>query len=102
MPDTGAGCNRTFMTANNRLLAAAKLELNDTGHFRFRRWLAGPDFELARALLREHLESADDVQAAGFCQLEQRCVERVVDHVEDERCIQFALRNRECLFVAGY
>jgi hypothetical protein len=43
---------------------AAKLELDHAQHFAFRRGFAGPDLELACALLRKHLKAADDGETA--------------------------------------
>jgi len=42
------------------LRAAAEFQFYYAEHFAFRGGLAGPDFELAGALLREHFKAADD------------------------------------------
>src|SRR5579863_998846 len=82
--------------------AFAQFVLYDAHHFGFGCGFAGPDFELARALLYEHFKSADDRNAARFCQLEQRGLKRVVDHVENEAGIQFVFGEGERLLCSRH
>jgi len=57
---------------------------NDAQHFGFWSRLAGPQLKLASTLMNKHLIALNGGDATGVCGLEQRCVERVVDQVEDE------------------
>jgi hypothetical protein len=58
-------------------------EEDDTEHLGFGGGLAGPDLELARALVDEHLHPLNDVRAAFAGNLQQGCIEGVVDEIED-------------------
>jgi len=62
---------------------------DDAKHLLFRSGFAGPDFKLAGALVDEHLDTGDDgnVLFAGHAQ--QRRVDRVIDHIEDEARVDF-------------
>jgi hypothetical protein len=57
---------------------------DDAQHLFFGGGFAGEDFELARALLDEHLDAGDDGDALLAGHAEQRGFERVVDQIEDE------------------
>ena len=61
---------------------------DDAQHLFFGGGLAGPDFELARALLHEHLDARDDGDVLLAGQAEERRFERVVDEIEDELGVQ--------------
>src|SRR5579862_3142317 len=78
----------------------AEFVVRDAHHLRFRSGLAGPDFELARSLLDKHLKTANYWNTFGSRQREQRCFERVVDHVEHDACIEFVGGDRQRLLVA--
>src|ERR1017187_601760 len=84
------------------LAALAQRQLDDAQHLCFRRGFAGPDLELARALLHKHFQPTDYREAAGFRQLEQRSVQRVVDHVEDQADVQLILLNGQQLLDARH
>lgn len=57
-------------------------------HLLFGSWFAGPDFELTRALLHEHLDAGDDGDVLLAGEAQQRCLQWVVDEIEDELGVQ--------------
>src|SRR5271165_5498804 len=73
---------------------------HDTEHFGLRSGLSGPELELTRTLVDEHLHSLDgrDAARAGF--LEQRRIQGVVDQVEDQARIPFLGLEGEWMRVA--
>ena len=77
-----------------------KFSRDDPQHFVPRGRLASPYFELARSLLHKHFEAADYGDPAPMGQFQQRRLDGVVHHVENEVCVQLALRNRKQLLVA--
>ena len=91
---TAAGLRRDFLCGFGRGsfggfggggfgLLAERVE-DDAEHLFFWRRLAGEDFELARALLHEHLDAGDDGDGLLARHADERRFQRVVDEVEDE------------------
>ncbi len=61
---------------------------------------AGPDFELSRRLMHEHLDAGDHFRARGPRHLQQARFRRIVDHVEDIACFDLVLIQRRFAGVA--
>ena len=61
---------------------------DDAEHLLFGGGFAGEDFELARALLHEHLDAGDDGDALLAGHVDERRLQRVVDEVEDEAGVE--------------
>jgi hypothetical protein len=75
---------------------------DDAQHLLFGGGLAGPDLELARALLHEHLDAGDDWDALLAGETEQRRFEWVVDEVEDELGVEVLGFEDGCALDAGH
>src|SRR5580693_1486982 len=78
----------TFMSSLYELRARrlTRLQRFESGllHYRARRVLAGPQFELPRRLFQKHLEPADYLRSLALRLADQRGFERIVDHVEHQ------------------
>ena len=84
------------------LRVAAELEFYYAQHFAFRGGFASPDFELACALLHEHLKAADDGEAARLGELEEWGFYRCIDQIENQRCVELVFFDGELLLEAGH
>ena len=84
------------------LPSPAQFQLDHALHLGLGGRFAGPKLELARALLDEHLQAGDDRNAARLGQLEQRRLQRVVDHVEDQTGVEFILCDGQRRLGAGH
>src|SRR5215467_11693405 len=78
--DTGAPGAGGSVSAGTQSLDGGSL------HDGARGGCAGPDLELAGGLFEKHLEAGDDLQALLGGAADQRCFDRVIDHVEDQVC----------------
>ncbi len=75
---------------------------HDAEHLFLGSGLAGPDLELARALLDEHLDAGDDGDALLAGHAEERGLERVVDEIEDQLGVQVLRVKQRRGLVAGH
>src|SRR5579862_1390880 len=62
---------------------------DNSEHLLFGSGFAGPDLKLARALVYEHLDAGNDWNIFLTRHAQQRGIDRVIDHVEDEARIYF-------------
>ena len=75
---------------------------DDAEHLFLRSRFAGPDFELACALLNEHLDAGNDGNALLPRHADERCIGWVVNQVEDDFRLQFVGREDLRAFIASH
>jgi len=83
-------------------LSLLEREKHDALHLGRGRGFAGPELELARALLNEHLDALDDGDAAEAGLLEEGGIEGVVDEFEDQLRLPLTVFEREWMGMAGH